>query len=234
MLRVSSVNAGYGEIEVLWDVSLLVNSGEIVALIGSNGAGKSTLLSVISGLIRPGKGNVVFYGKDLTGCSPESIVKMGISHVPQGRRLFAGMTVKENLMMGAYCRKNRGQVMEDLDFVYTLFPRLKEREKQLAGKLSGGEQQMCALGRALMSAPKLLLIDELSLGLAPVIVDSFIKALHEINRKGTMILLVEQDVQIALENSERAYVMETGRIVMEGKARNLLSNEYIRKAYLGL
>ncbi len=234
MLKVSNVNAGYGEIQVLWDVSLLVNSGEIVSLIGSNGAGKSTLLGVISGLIRPRKGAVFFKGEDITGCSPESIVKMGISHIPQGRRLFAGMTVKENLMMGAYCRKNRKQVMEDLDFVYTLFPRLKEREKQLAGKLSGGEQQMCALGRALMSAPELLLIDELSLGLAPVVVDSLIKALHEINRKGTMILLVEQDVQIAFENSERAYVMETGRIVMEGKARDLLSNEYIRKAYLGI
>lgn len=234
MLKVSNVNAGYGEIQVLWDVSLFVNSGEIVALIGSNGAGKSTLLGVISGLIRPKKGAVFFEGKDITGCSPESIVKVGISHIPQGRRLFAGMTVKENLMMGAYCRKNRKQVMDDLDFVYTLFPRLKEREKQLAGKLSGGEQQMCALGRALMSAPKLLLIDELSLGLAPVVVDNLIKALHEINRKGTMILLVEQDVQIALENSERAYVMETGRIVMEGKATDLLSNEYIRKAYLGL
>ncbi|MEM7828327.1 MAG: ABC transporter ATP-binding protein [Candidatus Aenigmatarchaeota archaeon] len=234
MLKVSSVIAGYGEIQVLWDVSLYVSKGEIVSLIGSNGAGKSTLLAVISGLIKPRKGSIIFEGMNINDLTPEAIVRMGISHVPQGRRLFAGLTVRENLMMGAYLRKNRREIQQDLDFVYTLFPRLKEREKQLAGKLSGGEQQMCAIGRALMSSPKLLLIDELSLGLAPVVVDSLIKVLHQINQKGTTILLVEQDVQIALENSTRAYVMETGRITMEGTARDLLTNEHIRKAYLGL
>src|SRR5262249_29232128 len=204
------LSSGYGEVQILREVSLDVRQGEVVALVGANGAGKTTLLYTLSQLLKPRGGTIRFRGEDLTHARPEEVVGAGIIHVPQGRRLFAGLTVKENLLQGVYLRRDRDRIEEDLDWVFRLLPRLKERAGQLAGQLSGGEQQMCAIGRGLMSRPSLLLIDELSLGLAPLIVDHLLELISQINRKGTTVLLVEQDVQVALEHAHRGYVLETG------------------------
>jgi branched-chain amino acid transport system ATP-binding protein len=234
MLEVSGLSAGYGDVEILRDVSLEVRRGEIVALIGANGAGKTTLLRTISRLIPLRSGTIVFEGAELTHARPEEVVAAGIVHVPQGRGLFPGLTVRENLLQGAYLRKEAAPIAADLDRVYTLLPRLAERAGQLAGKLSGGEQQMCAIGRALMGRPRLLLIDELSLGLAPLIVESLLALISAINREGTTVLLVEQDVQVALEHAHRGYVLESGRMVQSAPATTLLDDPRIRQAYLGL
>ncbi|HLN58890.1 MAG TPA: ATP-binding cassette domain-containing protein, partial [Thermoanaerobaculia bacterium] len=234
LLEVNDLSSGYGQVQVLWDVSIEVKQGEIVALIGANGAGKSTLLYTLSQLIKPRSGSIRFAGRDLTRARPEEVVGAGIVHVPQGRRLFAGLTVRENLLQGTYLRRDRDRIEEDLEWVYGLLPRLKERANQLAGRLSGGEQQMCAIGRGLMSRPTLLLIDELSLGLAPLVVDTLLELISQINRKGTTVLLVEQDVQVALEHAHRGYVLETGRIVQTNTAPHLLDDPRIRQAYLGL
>jgi branched-chain amino acid transport system ATP-binding protein len=234
LLEIRGLSSGYGEIQILREVSLDVNQGEIVALIGANGAGKTTLLYTLSQLVKPRSGSIRFAGLDLTRARPEEVVAAGVLHVPQGRRLFAGLTIEENLLQGVYLRRDRAAIEEDLEWVYGLLPRLKERSRQLAGRLSGGEQQMCAVGRGLMGRPKLLLIDELSLGLAPLIVDNLLELISEINRKGTTVLLVEQDVQVALEHAHRGYVLETGRIVQSGPAPELLRDPRIRQAYLGL
>lgn len=237
LLRLGNLNSGYGDIQVLWDINLEVNEGEIVALIGANGAGKTTLLKTISGLLRPRYGEVYFRDQLITKLDSRQRVKMGICQIPEGRQLFSGMTVRENLMMGAYARPSseKQAVADDLEWIFRLFPELKERESQLAGTLSGGEQQMCAIGRGLMGRPALLLIDELSLGLAPVIVDRLMQVVRDIFQQRRMaMLLVEQDVQVALELSARGYCLETGRIFMEGCCSDLLASEHIRRAYLGI
>ena len=234
LLEVRDLTSGYGQVQVLWDVSLEVRQGEVVALIGANGAGKTTLLYTFSQLVKPRSGVIRFQGRDLTRARPEKVVAAGIVHVPQGRRLFPGLTVKENLLQGAYLRDDPAGIAEDLEWVFGLLPRLRERASQLAGRLSGGEQQMCAIGRGLMSRPRLLLIDELSLGLAPLVVDHLLALISEINQKGTTVLLVEQDVQVALEHAHRGYVLETGRVVQSSPAAELLQDPRIRQAYLGL
>jgi len=220
-------------VQVLWGVSLEVLEGELVALIGANGAGKSTLLAAISGLLQPRAGRIVFEGWDIGTADAADIVRAGIAHVPQGRRLFAGLTVRQNLVLGAYTRRD-SEREADLEGVFQAFPRLRERQSQLAGTMSGGEQQMCAIGRALMSRPKLLLIDEPSLGLAPVVVDDLLEVLRTIHQRGTTVLMVEQDIQTALEEADRGYVLDTGRITMTGSAAGLLANDDIKKAYLGV
>ena len=234
LLEVKGLSSGYGEVQILRDVSLEVKDREIVALIGANGAGKTTLLWTISRLLKPMGGSLRFAGRDITAARPEEIVGAGVIHVPQGRRLFAGLTVKENLLQGVYLRRDAERIEQDFERVFSLLPRLKERSGQLAGRLSGGEQQMCAIGRGLMSRPRLLLIDELSLGLAPLVVDNLLDLITQINREGTTVLLVEQDVQVALEHAHRGYVLETGRIVQTGSAAELLDDPRIRQAYLGL
>jgi len=233
VLEVSGLGAGYGEVQVLWDVEVRVNEQEIVALVGANGAGKTTLLRAISGLLPLKSGSVRWGGRDLAGMPPERIVRTGIAHVPEGRHLFAGLTVKENLLIGAHHRKDR-QVRKDLDWVIELFPRLGERLGQVAGKLSGGEQQMCAIARGLMSRPKLIMIDELSLGLAPNVVETLLDRLGEIAGTGMSVLLVEQDVEAALALAARGYVLETGHIVAEGDTESLRADPQIRRAYLGV
>jgi branched-chain amino acid transport system ATP-binding protein len=230
MLEVEGLNAGYGHVEVLWDVDLDVGEGEVVALVGSNGAGKSTLLRALSGMIRPTGGEARLDGRSLVGLRPEQVVDLGIAHVPEGRRLFPGLTVRENLLVGAYSRRGRA----DIDRALELFPRLRERLDQLAGSMSGGEQQMCALARGLMSSPRLLMIDELSLGLAPNLVETILDRLAEIRDDGTALLLVEQDVDAALRVADRGYVLENGRIVASGASADLLSDERVREAYLGV
>jgi len=235
LLTIDAVEAGYGDVPALWDISLSVNSNEIIGLLGSNGAGKSTLLSVISGVLAPSRGTILFSGKDITSLSTNSRVRLGISHIPEGRLLFAGLTVEQNLRLGAFTRKDKSGIESDLDFIYELFPRLKERGAQMAGTLSGGEQQMCAIARGLMSKPKLLLIDELSLGLAPIIVDQIMVSLDRAYRERDMsIVLVEQDVHLGLKISHRAYVLDTGHIVKEDKSDILAKDPEIRKAYLGI
>jgi branched-chain amino acid transport system ATP-binding protein len=234
MLEIRAIEVAYGDIQVLWGINLEVQQGEIVSIVGSNGAGKSTLIRTISGLIRPLRGDIFYLGTMITHLLPSQIVMKGISQVPEGRKLFAGMTVQENLMMGAYCRSNHKEVEGDLNFVYHLFPRLAERKNQIAGTLSGGEQQMSAIGRALMSHPRLLLIDELSLGLSPLLVDNLMEAIGQIHGRGASILLVEQDVQIALEHAHRGYVLETGRIVLSGRSKDMLENPEVRRSYLGI
>ncbi|WP_376794713.1 ABC transporter ATP-binding protein [Thermogemmatispora sp.] len=237
LLQVEHLESGYDETRVLWDVSLEVRPGELVALIGANGAGKSTLLATLSGLVPAWAGRICFAGHEITHRRAEEIVRLGLSHVPQGRRLFSALTVEENLLLGAYTRRAGSQqaTKQELEEVYALLPRLRERRHQLAGSLSGGEQQMCAIGRGLMSHPELLLIDELSLGLAPQVVDDLLNALDRIHReKGLSLLLVEQDVQIALERADRAYVLENGHIVLAGTGGELLNNERVRSAYLGV
>jgi branched-chain amino acid transport system ATP-binding protein len=234
MLAVNNLDAGYGEAQVLWDVGLEVRAGEIVAILGANGAGKSTLLAAITGLVPARRGSVIFDGENITGWSPERIVARGIGHVPQGRRLFGGLSVLDNLLMGAFHRSDSSGVREDLERVFTLFPRLSERRGQLAGRLSGGEQQMCAIGRGLMGKPKLLVVDELSLGLAPIVVEQLLEVLSSLRKQGTTLLIVEQDVLVALETADRAYVLETGRVTLSGTAAEIASNPHVKTAYLGI
>jgi branched-chain amino acid transport system ATP-binding protein len=233
MLKVNEIDVFYGNIQALKGVSLEVNEGEIVTLIGANGAGKSTLLKTLSGLIKPKSGSIEYLGGSISGKPAQTIVKAGISHVPEGRRVFANMSVEENLELGAYLRKNKNDIRKDIDKVYSLFPRLHERRKQLSGTLSGGEQQMLAMGRAIMAKPKLLLLDEPSMGLAPLIVKTIFQIIEEINRDGTTILLVEQNANMALSVANRGYVIETGSVVVSGPAAELQASEDIKKAYLG-
>ncbi len=228
LLKVRSLDAGYGRLQVLWDVSLAIEAQQIVALVGANGAGKTTLLRAISGMIAARCGSISFGEREIGGASIEAIVDLGIAHVPEGRRLFSGLTVRENLLLGGWPRRNR-----DLTRVLELFPLLGERMGQVASTLSGGEQQMCAIGRGLMSRPELLLIDELSLGLAPKTVDEIVARLPAIAASGTAVLLVEQDIDTALSVSEQAYVLETGRITRSGPSKDLLSDPSIQQAYLG-
>jgi ABC-type branched-subunit amino acid transport system ATPase component len=234
LLEVAGLNVAYGEVQVLWDVGLDVCPGEIIALVGSNGAGKSTLLATISGLLQPSSGEVTFDGQHITGASTRAVVDLGIAHVPEGRRLFPAMSVRENLMLGAFRRQDRSSIKADLDHVLGLFPRVRERLGALAGTLSGGEQQMVAIGRALMARPRLLMIDELSLGLAPVVVDSLVEILSAVNAEGTAILVVEQDVQTALDMASRGFVLETGHITLAGPAAELARDPAVRRAYLGI
>jgi branched-chain amino acid transport system ATP-binding protein len=234
MLEVNNINASYGMIQVLWDVSLKVNQGEIVALIGGNGAGKTTLINALTGLLRISSGEVMFLDKQINILPPHIITEMGISHIPEGRKLFSEMSVKENLEMGAYAKNAWKNKKETLNKVYELFPRLKERERQLARSFSGGEQQMLAMGRGLMSLPKLCIIDEPSNGLAPMVVLEVFKIIQSLREQGITILLIEQNVRQTLEIADRAYVLENGRIVMEGDCATCLASEHIKKAYLGL
>lgn len=235
MLKIKNLNFSYGDIQVLWDINLEVGKGEVVALVGSNGAGKSTLLKNIAGLIAPHKGaQIIFQGEDVTVFKADKRVRKGIALVPEGRQLFSGLTVHENLMMGAYPRNDNAKIQEDLERNFELFPILKERRTQLAGLLSGGEQQMCAIARGLMSDPKLLMVDELSLGLAPLVVDHLLEIIEAIRNAGVTVFLVEQDVQAAFQISQHGYVMETGRIVHKGLSQNLIREEDIKRAYLGI
>lgn len=233
MLVINNIVTHYGPVEALKGISLEVRQGEIVTLIGANGAGKSTTLRTISGLVRPTQGSITYEGRELTTVAPERIVAMGIAHVPEGRRVFPMMTVTENLELGAFTRKDGNAVREDLDRVFTLFPRLAERRSQTAGTMSGGEQQMLAIGRALMARPKLLLLDEPSMGLAPLIVEDIFRIIQDINAEGTTVLLVEQNANLALSVADKGYVLETGNIVLSDDAEALLENELVRKAYLG-
>ncbi|MFJ7725937.1 ABC transporter ATP-binding protein [Neobacillus sp. NPDC097160] len=233
MLKINDINVYYGNIHALKGVSLEINQGEIVTLIGANGAGKSTLLKTISGLLKPKNGEILFENEHLAGKVAQAIVKRGISQVPEGRRVFSNMSVEENLELGAYLRKDKKGIREDFEKIYQLFPRLYERRKQLSGTLSGGEQQMLAMGRALMARPRLLLLDEPSMGLAPLLVKTIFNIIGEINKTGTTILLVEQNANMALSIADRAYVIETGKIVAAGTAEELSQSDQIRAAYLG-
>ena len=233
ILELENVHTYYGSIHALKGISLKVNEGEVVTLIGANGAGKSTTLRSINGLNHPRRGTIRFRGRDITNAAPHGIVKDGIAQSPEGRRLFPRMSVLENLEMGAFQRTDKANFQEDLDRVYHLFPRLAERKHQKAGTMSGGEQQMVAMGRALMARPKLLLLDEPSMGLAPIFVEKIFEIIAEINAQGTPILLVEQNALMALDAASRGYVMETGKIALEGPAKELRQNEQVRKAYLG-
>jgi branched-chain amino acid transport system ATP-binding protein len=233
MLKVEQLDVYYGNIQALKGISLEVNEGEIVTLIGANGAGKSTLLKTLSGLLKPKAGLINYMNNSIAGKPAQGIVKAGISHVPEGRRVFSNMTVLENLELGAYLRKDTKEIRKDYEKVYELFPRLYERRKQLSGTLSGGEQQMLAMGRAIMAKPKLLLLDEPSMGLAPLMVKTIFQIIEEINREGTTILLVEQNANVALSIANRGYVIETGRVVVSGPAAELQASEQIKLAYLG-
>ena len=233
ILELEDVHTYYGSIHALKGISLEVREGEIVTLIGANGAGKSTTLRSINGLNRPRSGTIRYQGREVTTTSPHELVKRGISQSPEGRRLFPRMTVLENLEMGAFQRSDRGGIKEDLERVFDLFPRLAERKAQKAGTMSGGEQQMCAIGRALMARPKLLLLDEPSMGLAPIFVERIFETIVEVNEQGTPILLVEQNALMALDVADRGYVLETGRIALADDAKNLRQNEQVRKTYLG-
>jgi branched-chain amino acid transport system ATP-binding protein len=233
VIKVNGLNVFYGTIHALHDITFEVNEGEIVTLIGANGAGKTTTLHSISGIIRPKSGEITFMGKNLNHVPANKIVEMGLCQVPEGRRIFAPLTVLENLELGAYTRKDKNGIKQDYDIVFSRFPRLKERIRQEAGTLSGGEQQMLAMGRALMSRPKLLLMDEPSMGLAPLLVKEIFSIIKDINSTGTTVLLVEQNANMALSIANRAYVIETGRITISGDARKLMASEDIRKAYLG-
>lgn len=233
MLKVNDINVFYGAIHAIKGASLEVNEGEIVTLIGANGAGKSTILRTISGLLKPRSGNIEFQGSEISGVPAHEIVKVGISQVPEGRRIFAEMSVLENLELGAFTRIDKDGIKADMDMVFERFPRLKERIGQLAGTLSGGEQQMLAMGRALMSRPKLLLLDEPSMGLAPLLIKEIFAIIQDINKTGTTVLLVEQNANMALSIAHRAYVLETGRITLSGDAKELAASDDVRKAYLG-
>ena len=233
MLKVEEINAYYGDLQVLWGISMKVNEGELVALVGPNGAGKTTTLRVITGLLKPASGSIHFHGHHLGKESAHKIVELGISQVPEGGRIFAGMSVLENLELGAFLPKARVKKDESLKWVYSIFPRLEERMEQRAGTLSGGERQMLAIGRALMSKPKLLLLDEPSFGLAPILVEHIFEMITEINKQGVTVLLVEQNIRAALELADRAYVIENGRVVGQGVHEDLLSFESVRSAYLG-
>jgi branched-chain amino acid transport system ATP-binding protein len=234
MLDVSNIDAFYGRIQALWGVSLNIDEAEIVALVGANGAGKTTLLNTVSGLLRPASGSVVFLGKRIDGLTSHSIVELGISHIPEGKKLFPDMSVRENLEMGAYTKRVWKNRQDTLEQVYHLFPRLKARQRQLARTLSGGEQQMVAMGRGLMSRPKLCIIDEPSSGLAPIVVDEIFRIIEGLRDQGIAIFLIEQNVQQTLEIADRAYVLENGRVTLAGESKQLLQEELIRKAYLGL
>ena len=235
MLKVDGVNAGYGDVQILWDLSLEIEPGSITALIGANGVGKTTFLKTLAGAIQPYSGKILFGGRDITRLPQTWRARHGIMMVPEGRQLYSGLSVEDNLKMGAYTRRDREAVRRDMQWVYGILPVLKERRRQLAGTLSGGEAQMCAVARGLMSDPKVLLLDELSLGLAPVIVDGLIEILREIHEKRRItILLVDQDVQTALELSSRGYVFVNGRVEMSGDSGELLKNTEIQKAYLGI
>ena len=233
MLEVKDLQVYYGVIQALKGISFHVNQGEVIALIGANGAGKTTTLQTLTGILSPKSGSIVFEGKDLTRTPAHKIVEMGMAHVPEGRRVFADMSVYENLLLGAYTRKDKAEIAESLASVYKRFPRLEERKGQRAGTLSGGEQQMLAMGRALMSKPKIILMDEPSMGLSPILVEEIFHIIREISAGGTTVLLVEQNAKIALSIADRAYVLETGNIVLSGDAKEMMNNESIKKAYLG-
>ena len=233
MLEVKDLEVYYGMIQAIKGISFEVNKGEVIALIGANGAGKTTTLHTITGLLSPKEGKVLFEGKDITKIPAHKIVSMGMAHVPEGRRVFAELSVYENLKLGAYTRKDKNNIEADLKSVYERFPRLAERKNQAAGTLSGGEQQMLAMGRALMSQPKIILMDEPSMGLSPIFVNEIFDIIKEVSESGTTVLLVEQNAKKALSIADRAYVLETGRITLEGKASDLLHDESVQKAYLG-
>lgn len=233
MLEIKDLEVYYGVIQAIKGISFEVNEGEVIALIGANGAGKTTILHTITGLLEARKGSVVFEGKEITKVPAHKIVSMGMAHVPEGRRVFANLTVLQNLRMGAYTRKDKDEIEETLKTIYKRFPRLEERQNQLAGTLSGGEQQMLAMGRALMSHPKIILMDEPSMGLSPIFVNEIFDIIKSVSASGTTVLLVEQNAKKALSIADRAYVLETGKIVLEGKADELLHNDSIKKAYLG-
>jgi branched-chain amino acid transport system ATP-binding protein len=233
VLRIENLDFSYGDLQVLWGVSLQVNQGEIVTVLGANGAGKSTTLRNVSRLVRPSRGTITFDGKDLGKLESHQVVEMGVVQVPEGRRIFPEMTVLENLRMGSFVKSTRPDRQRNIDRAFTLFPRLAERQKQLGGTLSGGEQQMLAIGRGLMTNPRLLLLDEPSLGLSPLFVKNIFEIIKEINRQGITILLVEQNVFQSLRISHRAYVLETGRVVLSGTGEELLVNEHVKKAFLG-
>ena len=233
MLEIKDIEVYYGMIQAIKGISFEVNEGEVIALIGANGAGKTTTLHTITGLLSPKKGSVIFEGKDITKVPAHKIVSLGIAHVPVGRRVFAELTVYENLKMGAYTRKDKDEIEKTLEMVYKRFPRLEERKNQLAGTLSGGEQQMLAMGRALMSHPKIIVMDEPSMGLSPILVNEIFDIIQEVSKGGTTVLLVEQNAKKALSIADRAYVLETGRIVLEGDAKVLMNDDSIKKAYLG-
>lgn len=233
MLEVKDLEVYYGMIKAIKGLSFEVNEGEVIALIGANGAGKTTILHTVTGLINPTKGSVIFEGKDITKTPAHKIVNLGMSHVPEGRHVFAEMTVYENLLLGAYTRKDKAEIDKDLENIYKRFPRLEERKKQLAGTLSGGEQQMLAMGRALMSRPKIILMDEPSMGLSPIYVSEIFDIIEQVSKSGTTVLLVEQNAKKALSIANRAYVLETGNIVLEGDAKELMNDESVKKAYLG-
>ena len=233
MLEIKDIEVYYGMIQAIKGISFEVNEGEVIALIGANGAGKTTTLHTITGLLSPKKGSVIFEGKDITKVPAHKIVSLGIAHVPEGRRVFAELTVYENLKMGAYTRKDKDEIEKTLEMVYKRFPRLEERKNQLAGTLSGGEQQMLAMGRALMSHPKIIVMDEPSMGLSPILVNEIFDIIQEVSKGGTTVLVVEQNAKKALSIADRAYVLETGRIVLEGDAKVLMNDDSIKKAYLG-
>lgn len=233
MLEVKDLEVYYGVIQAIKGVSFHVDKGEVIALIGANGAGKTTILHTVTGLIAPKKGNVIFQGKDITKVPAHKIVSMGMAHVPEGRRVFAELSVYENLKMGAYTRTDKAEIEETLGNVYKRFPRLEERKNQMAGTLSGGEQQMLAMGRALMSKPSIILMDEPSMGLSPILVNEIFDIIRSVSESGTTVLLVEQNAKKALSIADRAYVLETGNITLEGKAQDLLEDDSIKKAYLG-
>ncbi len=233
MLEVKGLEVSYGAIKALKGISFSVEQGEIISLIGSNGAGKTTTLHSLSGIIRKAAGSVLFNGHDISSMSADRIVRLGLVQVPEGRRVFANMSVRENLELGAFTRNDRDAIRQDMDRVFSLFPRLKERSRQEAATLSGGEQQMLAMGRSLMSRPSLLLLDEPSMGLAPILVDEIFRIIQQINREGTTILLVEQNAYKALSIANRAYILETGMVTMEGPAQDLIANDAVKSAYLG-
>lgn len=233
MLEVSNLKVNYGMIQAIKGISFKVEEGEIIALIGANGAGKTTTLHTVSGLLKAREGSILFNGKELTKTQPHKIVEMGMAHVPEGRRIFQQLTVYENLILGAYTRSDKKEIAQNLEMIYKRFPRLEERKKQIAGTLSGGEQQMLAMGRALMSNPKIVLMDEPSMGLSPLLVSEIFDIIQSINKSGTTVLLVEQNAKKALSIANRAYVLETGKIVLEGDAKELMNNDQIKKAYLG-
>ena len=233
MLEVRDLEVNYGSINAIKKISFDVNEGEVIALIGANGAGKTTTLHTITGLLKAKSGSVMFEGQELLKTPPHKIVEMGMAHVPEGRRIFQQLTVYKNLTLGAFTRKDKGAIDETLKMVYSKFPRLEERKKQVAGTLSGGEQQMLAMGRALMSKPKIVLMDEPSMGLSPLFVSEVFKIIEEIRAGGTTVLLVEQNAKKALEIADRAYVLETGKIVLSGDAKELMNNDSVKKAYLG-
>lgn len=233
MLEIKDLNVYYGMIQAIKGISFQVNEGEVIALIGANGAGKTTILHAVTGLVPAKSGSIVFEGTDITRIPAHKIVSMGMAHVPEGRRVFAQLSVYQNLKMGAYTRKDKEEIEKTLEMVYERFPRLKERKNQLAGTLSGGEQQMLAMGRALMSHPKIILMDEPSMGLSPIFVNEIFNIIQEVSAGGTTVLLVEQNAKKALSIADRAYVLETGRITLEGKANELMNDESVKKAYLG-